>query len=240
MATSKDEPQVWDMVANRLVKEKIFPHIINRMLFWGPPRTGKSSWVRTLFPRYEQITFHRQMPVDDLLGGYALEDGTTKWQYGPLPRAMMAGCPIVCDEIDQFSPEVRCVMHPMLDDPPAITLANGERIEAKAGYCVIGTTNALPTALPDAVYDRFDIILKADTLIAGLQEALGEYVEPAKNVVNQNYNNHWWRHASVNLFLAASKLRSKGFSEDEVIMALGLQGQVATDFLTVTAKWRTV
>lgn len=224
--------EAWDDTLKRLVKDKMLPNPLYRILLFGPPRTGKSSIGPALFGyQPDRVTFHKQLPIEDLLGGYALVDGTTKWQDGPAVRALRSGKALIIDEIDQFSPEVRCILHALLDDPAGVTLASGERVPAKDGYCVVATTNATPSALPPAVLDRFDLIFKADTLSKGLQSALGQLATQADAVVQRDKSYHWQRPASVNLFIAASKLRKKGFKDEVIVGALGLTGKQATDAL---------
>lgn len=99
----------WDNVLRRLVKDKTIPNPLYRVLLYGPPRTGKSSIARELFTVHERATIHKQLPVEDLLGGYALVNGTTAWQDGPAIRALRNGTCIVLDEVDQISPECRCI-----------------------------------------------------------------------------------------------------------------------------------
>jgi hypothetical protein len=172
------------------------------------------------------------LPTDDILGGYALVDGTTKWQDGPAVRALRTGLPLVLDEIDQISPECRCILHALLDDPPGITLPTGERVAPKAGYCVIATTNELPSKLPAPILDRFDLILCANTLAKGLESKLGQLAGPAANVLARGDRNyHWVRPASINLFLAVAKLREKGLDDNKIVVALGFQGTQAMDVL---------
>jgi hypothetical protein len=222
----------WDDILRRLVKDKLIPQPLYRILLYGPPRTGKSSIAHDLFLKHERQTIHKRLPTDDLLGGYGLIEGTTKWQDGPAVRAMRLGLPFVADEIDQISPECRCIAHAILDDPPGITLPTGERVQAKPGYCVIATTNALPSALPPAILDRFDLILCANTLAKGLEGKLGQLAAPAANVLARGDRNyHWVRPASINLFLAVAKLREKGLDDNRIVIALGFQGSQATDVL---------
>lgn len=225
----------WDKLLGTLVETKVVPQVINRVLLWGPPRTGKSSVAAQLFHGdVERLTLHRQMPVDDLLGGYVLRNGTTDWADGPAVRALREGKTLILDEIDQYGGEIRSILHAILDDPAGVTLATGERVRASKGFAVIATTNALPSVLPPAIYDRFDLVLKADTLAAGLQDALGKLAEPARNAIADGAGNSsftWTRPASVNLFLAAAKLRKTGMPDDLIVRALGLTGTEATDFL---------
>lgn len=221
----------WDDVMRRLVGTKLIPSPLYRILLFGPPRTGKSSIAKELFPKHERVTIHKQLPVEDLLGGYALVNGTTVWQDGPAIRALRNGLPIVLDEIDQISPETRCILHALMDDPAGITLASGERVTAKEGYCVIATTNAMPSSLPPAVQDRFDLILLAGSLSKGLQRQLGSFAPQADAVVKRDSSYHWMRPASINFFLVASKLRKKGLKDEDIVKAMGLTGKSASDAL---------
>lgn len=225
--------RAWDDVLRELVGNKIIPTPLYRILLFGPPRTGKSSIARELFTKHERVTIHRQLPVEDLLGGYALVEGTTKWQDGPAIRAMRGGYALVIDEVDQISAECRCVLHALLDDPAGITLASGERVNAAPGYCVIATTNALPSVLPPAVLDRFDLILLANTLSKGLQQQLDRLATAAQNSVSRSaaVSYSWKRPATVNFFIAAAKLRAQKMSDQQIVSALGLEGPAANDAL---------
>lgn len=226
----------WDDIFRKLVADKTIPHPLYRILFYGPPRTGKSSLGYDLWKVIDRVTIHKQLPTEDLLGGYSLQDGTTKWMDGPAVRALRNGHPLVLDEIDQISPECRCILHALLDDPPGITLASGERVAPKSGYCVIATTNALPSALPPAVLDRFDLILCANTLSKGLKTALGGLANQAEAVVARDKSYHWKRPASVNFFLAAAKLKKKGMNDAAIVAALGLTDQAAKDAMVALAS----
>lgn len=222
----------WDDTMRRLINDKLIPNPLYRILLFGPPRTGKSYSGSDMFgDGTERCTIHKQLPTEDLLGGYALVNGTTQWMDGPAIRALRNGKAIVLDEIDQISPECRCILHALLDDPAGITLASGERVKAKEGYCVIATTNAMPSSLPPAVLDRFDLILLANTLSKGLKKTLGALANQAEAVVVRDKTYNWMRPASVNLFIAAAKLRKKGIPDEKIVTALGLHGKPATDAL---------
>jgi SpoVK/Ycf46/Vps4 family AAA+-type ATPase len=184
MATSNQ--QSWATALDELVCQSAIPNRVHRILLYGPPGTGKSSWAMSAFSHVERVTLHAQMPPEDLIGSMALvarKGGTdTVWQDGPAVRAMRRGSALVLDEIDQHSPELRCALHAILDDRSiaGITLPTGERIEPAEGFCVIATTNAEPASLPEALLDRFDLVLLAnrpasaifDTLPRGLASVL--------------------------------------------------------------------
>jgi MoxR-like ATPase len=153
--TMAKQLQTWADLLSELVRLAAMPARIHRLLLYGPPGTGKSSWAGTAFDRVERVTLHAQMPPEDLIGSMALvarKGGTnTVWQDGPAVRAMRSGSALVLDEIDQHSPELRCALHAILDDRSiaGITLPTGERVEPTDGFCVVATTNAEPTTLPE-------------------------------------------------------------------------------------------
>lgn len=238
MVDTKSRP--WDETFVKLVEDGIFPKVLYRCLLFGYPRTGKSRLPFTMFVKCERVTFHRQQPVDDLIGGMALKDGRTVWLDGPAVRAMREGRVIVFDEIDRHSAEQYSALLALLDDPAGITLPTGERVNAVPGYGVVATTNELPSQLADALYDRFDIHLRADTLAKGLQERLGPLAKPAHAAMlrggsTEKGYHHWRRPGSVNLFIVAAKLRQHGLADAQIAEAIGLHGQEATDFLTALA-----
>lgn len=233
----------WDDTFTKIVEAGIFPNIVHRVLFSGHPRTGKSTLPEKLFgaENVERTTVHRQMPVDDLVGGMALVNGTTVWQDGPAVRALRYGRKLVLDEIDRHSGEIYSFILAIGDDPAGVTLPTGERVKAAPGYGLIATTNEPPAKLADALYDRFDLVLKADTLSRGLQNALGEFAGCAQSVIGrggagQRVELNWNRPATVNLFIAASKLRKNGLSDERIAEMLGLSGTDTVDFLAAITR----
>lgn len=234
--------KTWDDTFTQIVQSGVFPATVNRVLISGWPRTGKSTLPGKLFgvENVERTTVHRQMPVDDLIGGMALVNGTTVWQDGPAVRALRHGKKLVLDEIDRHSGEIYSFILAIADDPAGVTLPTGERVDAASGYGLIATTNEAPSKLSDALYDRFDLVLKADTLSKGLQKALGAFAEPARNVVGRGGGGNrleldWSRPATVNLFIAASKLRRHGLDDQQVAEMLGLTEMETVDFLAAIA-----
>jgi AAA domain (dynein-related subfamily) len=234
--------KTWDDTFSAIVHAGVFPHTVHRVLISGWPRTGKSTLPGKLFgaDNVERTTVHRQMPVDDLIGGMAMVNGTTVWQDGPAVRALRHGKKLVLDEIDRHSGEIYSFILAIADDPAGVTLPTGERVNAAQGYGLIATTNEPPSKLADALYDRFDLVLKADTLSRGLQQALGEFAECAQNVIGrggagQRVELKWTRPATVNLFIAASKLRKHGCDDERIAELLGLTESETVDFLAAIA-----
>ena len=205
--------QTWAELLNELVRTSAVPAHVHRILLYGPPGTGKSSWAGSAFAHVERITLHAQMPPEDLIGAVALvarKGGTnTVWQDGPAVRAMRTGSALVLDEIDQHSPELRCALHAILDDRSiaGITLPNGERVEPADGFCVIATTNAEPSTLPEALLNRFDLVLAANRPAGAVLDKL-----PAglSNIVSRAYDRQhvarWTPAVSLRSVLALTRL----------------------------------
>lgn len=158
----------WSETLDRLVSSGAFPGAVDRCLIFGPPRTGKSSWACQTFVDCERVTLFQEQPIEDLIGCRSLESGprgetVTGWVDGPVVRAMRGGKVLLIDEIDQFSPDVRCLLMAALDSREIcrLTLPSGEVIRPSDGYGVIATTNAHPSELPDAVRQRFPLVVRA-------------------------------------------------------------------------------
>jgi MoxR-like ATPase len=176
------------------------------------------------------------MPLDDLIGGWTLKDGKTVWADGPAVRALRNGSCLQIDEINEIPMECKTVLYALMDSPAGITLPNGERVEAAPGYCVVGTMNPAPNVLPEPIYERFDVILRAEELSQGAQNALGPFVEQAKRTVGRGNRYTWARPMSVGLCLAANQLWQAGVRGDTLATALGLTGDGMIDFLAAITE----
>lgn len=225
----------WDQIFREMVPH-IFPNVLHRALFWGVTQTGKTTTLRKLLGG-EEVTFHSGMPLDDVIGGWTLRNGTTVWSDGPAIRAMRNGTPLIINELNDIPMEVKTFLYVILDKEPVATLPSGEVVRPAPGYCVVGTMNPNPSVLPEPVFERFDMVFKVDTLSDGAREALGAFAPQAeRHIARQSRSLEWSRPMSVGLLMAAARLCEKGVEPDDMTKALGLTGRAATDFLAALTE----
>jgi|SRR5262245_480589 len=231
----------WDQVFLTSARSGLIPDVIDRILFHGLSRTGKSFITGTVFQNVQVATFGEGMLPDELLGQYVTpEAGRFVWNDGPIAKAMRHGYPLVLNEIDyafKRGSGLQGLIHAACDVPAAITLPNGERLVAKKGYFVVATMNATPDVLPVPVYDRFQLILRVDCLAKALQDHLGEYAGIANSVVNHKQEQvTWTRPMTVGLCYVAARMRRQGLSHEDIASALGFNEAERVDFLTAVAS----
>lgn len=121
----------------------------------GPAGCGKTfaamAIAEKLYPLNEErdrsfIRFQGSIDknVDDLVGGFEAENGSTVREYGPLALAMKEGIPFIYDEPTACLPEVNFEFHAVLEgNPLIITKFRGERIDPEPGHCIVCCDNTV-------------------------------------------------------------------------------------------------
>ncbi|RZN55223.1 MAG: MoxR family ATPase [Candidatus Methanomethylicota archaeon] len=143
------------------------------VLIIGPKGTGKTTLVRKFAeiikkPLYS-INFSLRTKESHLVGSTILEDGSTKFALGIIPKSMQEGALLYLDEINSAEPDVLLRLDEALDDRREIVLKEaGETIiiKAKSDWFVIATINPLSHAgtkeLPPQLLSRFPIRIHLD------------------------------------------------------------------------------
>lgn len=241
----ENKPMNFDQVLINMKHSGVFPTVLTRVFLFGPPGTGKSTIGITLFGRgnVERVSMSEKTPIEDLLGMMTLTDsGSIKWIDGPAAKAMREGKCLIIDEINRASPAMHCTLHALLDNPAGITLPSGERIEAAPGYCVIGTSNEAPSALPSALQDRFELMLPALEASEGLKSQLGSKGREILDNVNARMVEEgaarfeWRRPVTPRLLLTVEALLKNGLTLEQISKYLFTSNEaLQADFLALYA-----
>lgn len=107
---------------------------------------------------------------DDLIGGFRLIDGETKWFDGPVIQAMKRGSVLVLDEIDRGTNKLMCLQR-VLEGNGVLLKKTGEYVDSAKGFNIIATANTkgkgdetgrymAATILDDAFLERFPITVE--------------------------------------------------------------------------------
>ena len=127
-------------VIRKIIKSKQF----HPVFITGLSGNGKTFQVEQAcaIEKVEHIRINITLETDedDLIGGFRLKNGETVCELGPIPVAMLRGCPITIDEIDLASPKVMC-LQPVLEGRPLTIKKLGITIAPKPGFTVFATAN---------------------------------------------------------------------------------------------------
>ena len=145
-------------------------------LITGPSGNGKTSTIQQVCHQERREWFRVNVTVetdeDDLLGGFRLVDGQTKFNYGPMVQAMQRGAIVVLDEVDLASPKIMCIQ-PILEGKAIFLKKTGEWIHPRPGFNVFATANTKGKGSDDgrfvgtgvmneAFLDRFSATIEQD------------------------------------------------------------------------------
>jgi len=94
------------------------------MYAWGMHGTGKTTLFEQIAARTNRPVIRVQHSLNTeeshLLGQYVVKNGSTEFQMGPLPFAMLNGLVYIADEYDVALPSVCAVYQPVLEGKPLI------------------------------------------------------------------------------------------------------------------------
>lgn len=155
-----------------------------RLLAYGPPGTGKSRACSTHNIGHrplERLSITPETCWPEVRGHYGLGEKGMVWMDGPGIRAWRIGARLVIDEIDQAGGDCIPGLHMLCDDNAVarLTLPNGETLRPSDDFQCFATTNSLPSALPEALCDRFVIKRQIDRPDPRMLFSLPRCIRPA-------------------------------------------------------------
>ena len=88
-----------------------------------------------------RVNFTVETDEDDLIGGFRLVEGETRFFKGPVIKAMELGAVLLLDEIDLGNPAKIMCLQSILEGKGYFIKKTGEYIQPAAGFTVIATAN---------------------------------------------------------------------------------------------------
>jgi cobaltochelatase CobS len=145
------------------------------VLLVGETGTGKTTLVREIAKEEGKtlirVSVNGSMGVEEILGKWLVNKGTTVWQDGILTMAARAGHWVVMDEINAALPEILFTLHSLLDDDRKIILAekDNEVVIPDANFRFFATMNppeeyAGTKDMNKALMSRFTAVLNIEVL----------------------------------------------------------------------------
>lgn len=111
----------------------------------GLSGNGKTHMVNQACAELERelirVNFTVETDEDDLIGGFRLINGETKFFKGPVITAMERGAVLLLDEIDLGNPAKVMCLQSILEGSGYFIKKTGEFIEPAAGFTIVATAN---------------------------------------------------------------------------------------------------
>jgi len=148
---------------------EFFPVYVSGMSGCGKTLMIEQSCAR-LGRAMTRVQMSRETDEDDLIGGFRLINGETKFVKGPVIRAMELGSILLIDEADRADPTKIMCIQGILEGKPYYIKKTGEVVYPRPGFNVFVTANTLgrggsdgrysaATILDDALLERFPVTI---------------------------------------------------------------------------------
>ena len=116
------------------------------VLIKGPTGVGKTRFVahmadRLGLPLYT-VACHDDLTAADLVGRHLIQGGETRWQDGPLTRAVREGGICYLDEVVEARKDTTVVIHPLADHRRNLPIdRTGELLQAPKSFMLVVSYN---------------------------------------------------------------------------------------------------
>ena len=121
----------------------------------GLSGNGKTTMIEQCCAKLKREMFRvnitAQTDEDDLLGGFRLVNGETKFVYGPVVEAMKRGAVLLLDEVDLGLAPIMC-LQPVLEGKGVFLKKTGEWITPDDGFVVFATANTKGEGSDDGMF----------------------------------------------------------------------------------------
>ncbi len=128
---------------------EVFEHCFRNelpLMLRGPTGAGKSRFVEHMAARLGRplvtVAAHDDTSATDLCGRWVIQGGETRWQDGPVTRAVRQGAILYIDEIAEARSDVIVVLHPLGDHRRRLFVErHDEELEAAEGFMLVVSWN---------------------------------------------------------------------------------------------------
>ena len=161
---------------SKTVEKIVDANMFAPIFITGMSGNGKTTMIEQACAKTKRECFRvnitSETDEDDLVGGFRLVEGETKFVYGPVVEAMQRGAVLLLDEIDLGSSKIMC-LQPVLEGKGILIKKTGEWITPKQGFTIVATANTKgkgdndgrfigTNVLNEAFLDRFDWTMEQD------------------------------------------------------------------------------
>ena len=148
-------------VVHQIIKSKMFYPVF----ITGLSGNGKTYMVEQACAKSKRevirVNFTVETDEDDLIGGFRLVDGETKFFKGPVIKAMEKGAVLLCDEIDLANPAKVMCLQSILEGKGYFIKKTGEFITPADGFTVVATANTKGKGSDDGRFIGTNILNEA-------------------------------------------------------------------------------
>ena len=173
------------LIATNMEKQNLVPSVFEGFVPWGHFKdikqivksglfypifvTGLSGNGKTLMIEQVHADMNKELirvnitietDEDDLLGGFRLVNGETKFVPGPVIEAMERGCTLLLDECDLGSNKLMC-LQPVLEGKGVYLKKVNKWISPKEGFNVMATANTKGKGSEDGRFIGTNILNEA-------------------------------------------------------------------------------
>ena len=209
-----------DIIYDVVKSNRFFPVYV-----WGLSGNGKTFTTEQvcamLGREYFRVNITPETSEDDLLGGFRLINGETKFVYGPVALAMERGGVLMLDEVDLGSDKIMC-LQPVLEGKPVYLKKISKWVRPAAGFTVVLTGNtkglgddtgkfAGTRVLNNAFLERVNIMLKQEYPKATVEKKILTKVMESSGCVDDKFADALVRWAE-----AIRKSYDEGVSEEVI------------------------
>ena len=144
----------------QVVKSKMFYPIF----VTGLSGNGKTLMIEQVHAELKKELIRVNITIetdeDDLLGGFRLVNGETKFVPGPVIEAMQRGCTLLLDECDLGSNKLMC-LQPVLEGKGVYLKKVNKWVTPKSGFNVMATANTKGKGSDDGMFIGTNVLNEA-------------------------------------------------------------------------------